>query len=73
MTPSEFITELFGHGWKREQLPVFLETMRRMSEDAQRYYELREALAKHQEWIATRESLNSVDDHIDSVRQSGYP
>lgn len=70
MTPSEFITELFGYGWKKEQLPVFLEMLRKAQEDAQRYHEIREALAKHQEWVASRESLNRVDDQIDSVRQS---
>lgn len=70
MTPEQFIDALFGEGWKPEHLPVFLEAVKRMQEYAQRYLELREFLAKGDDWLASRESLNSVDDHIDAVRQS---
>ena len=71
MTPVDFIDGLFGEGWKPEQLPVFLEMLRRAQEDAKRYHELREELAKmRDEMVATRESLNKVDDQVDSVRQS---
>ena len=71
MTPVDFIDGLFGKGWKPEQLPVFLEMLRRAQEDAKRYHELREELAKmRDEMVATRESLNTVDDQVDSVRQS---
>lgn len=72
MTPEQFITALFGEGWKPEQLPVFLNMLMRVQEDAERYYELRDALAKGDELVANRKSLNSVDDFVDSVRQSDY-
>ena len=72
MTPSEFITALFGEGWTEGQLPLFLNMLMRCQADAERYHELRDALAKGEDWIADRESLNSVDDHVDAVRQSDY-
>jgi hypothetical protein len=72
MTPSEFVTALFGEGWTEGQLPVFLNMLMRVQEDAGRYLELRDALAKGDELVASRKSLNSVDDFVDSVRQSGY-
>lgn len=72
MTPEQFITALFGEGWKPEQLPVFLNMLMRCQADAKRYHELRDALAKGDELVASRKSLNSVDDFVDSVRQSDY-
>lgn len=71
MTKDQFIDALFGPGWTEAQLPVFLEMLRRMQEDAKRYYEVRDTIAKKNYWIADRESLNSVDDEVDAARQSG--
>jgi len=71
MTPEQFIDALFGPGWTDQQLPVFLEMVRRMQDDSRRYYEIREALAKGVYWVADRTSLNAVDDQVDAARFSG--
>jgi hypothetical protein len=71
MTRDQFIDELFGLGWTDSQLPVFLEMLRKMQEDAKRYHELRESIARGSYWIADRASLNRVDDEVDAARQSG--
>lgn len=71
MTPEQFIDALFGPGWTEQQLPVFLEMVRRMQEDSRRYYEVRESLAKGVYWIADRTSLCAVDDEVDAARHSG--
>lgn len=71
MTPDQFIDALFGPGWTEQQLPVFLEMVRRMQEDSRRYYEVRESLAKGVYWIADRTSLSAVDDEVDAARHSG--
>lgn len=68
MTPDEFITAILGEGWKHEHLPILLEQLKRMNEDAIRYYELRELLAHGVTFVATREQLNEVDDWADSMR-----
>jgi hypothetical protein len=46
--------------------------LRQMQEDAKRYHELREQIAKGSDWIASRESLNSVDEYLDYARQLGF-
>ena len=71
MNPEQFIDALFGPGWTEQQLPVFLEMVRRMQDDSRRYYEVREALAKGTYWIADRTSLNAVDDEVDAARHFG--
>jgi hypothetical protein len=72
VTKDQFIDALFGPGWTEAQLPVFLEMLRQMQEDAKRYHELREQIAKGSDWIASRESLNSVDEYLDYARQLGF-
>jgi hypothetical protein len=72
MTPHQFIDGLFGPGWTESQLPVFLDMLRTMQDDARRYHELREILARKNDWIADRKSLNSVDEYVDAARQSGF-
>jgi hypothetical protein len=42
LTPEEFITALFGEGWSPEMLPIFLDMLKQMSADAQRYYIVRD-------------------------------
>jgi hypothetical protein len=42
MTPKDFVTELFGEGWKPAQLPSFLDAIKGWSEDSQRYYAVRD-------------------------------
>jgi aryl-phospho-beta-D-glucosidase BglC (GH1 family) len=42
MTPKQFVTELFGEDWKPSQLPAFIDTLKLWSEDAQRYYTVRD-------------------------------
>lgn len=71
MSPDQFIDALFGSGWTEAQLPVFLEMLKKMQEDAQRYHEVRDTLARGDYWVADRASLNSVDDQVDAARQSG--
>ena len=67
MTPEEFITAMFGDGWRPEQLPVFLAMVERFQEDAQRYYELRDILLE--ECLApSRRQLDVIDTMVDSQR-----
>lgn len=42
MTPPEFIDELFGPGWREEDLPLYLDKLKQFVEDAQRYYVIRD-------------------------------
>ena len=37
MTPPEFIDELFGPGWREEDLPLYLDKLKQFVEDSQRY------------------------------------
>ena len=72
MTPHQFIDGLFGPGWTEFQLPVFLEMLMKMQDDARRYHELREILARKNDFVADRAALNSVDEYVDAARQSGF-
>lgn len=72
MTPHQFIDGLFGPGWTEFQLPVFLEMLKKMQDDARRYHELREILARKNDFVADRAALNSVDEYVDAARQSGF-
>lgn len=71
MTPSEFITALFGHGWSESQLPVYATMISAMQEDARRYHEIREVLCRGTDWVAARADLMQADEQIDSARRSG--
>jgi hypothetical protein len=67
MTPEEFITAMFGDGWTQEQLPVFLSMVERFQEDAQRYYEIRDALTEEC-FAPSRAQLDAIDSLMDSRR-----
>jgi hypothetical protein len=70
MTPKQFITELFGEGWKPSQLPAFVDTLKAWSEDAQRYYAVRD-FAKKLQWESEqrdRKQCHEFDDLVDAKR-----
>jgi hypothetical protein len=70
MTPKDFITELFGEGWKPSQLPTFLDQLKVWADDAQRYYVVRD-YAKNLEWEVnprTRVQCGEFDDLVDAKR-----
>jgi len=70
MTPKDFVTELFGEGWKPAQLPSFLNAIKGWSEDSQRYYAVRD-FAKKLEWRIEprdRTECHKFDDFVDSKR-----
>lgn len=71
MTPVEFITELFGEDWSSHQLPVFLEMVKKMQEDALRYQALRDAFMGENEIPAPQNDLRQFDTQVDMARQSG--
>jgi hypothetical protein len=70
MTPKDFVTELFGEGWKPSQLTSFLDAIKGWSEDSQRYYVVRD-FAKKLEWRINprdRGECHEFDDLVDSKR-----
>ena len=70
MTPKDFVTELFGEGWKPSQLNSFLDAIKGWSEDSQRYYAVRD-FAKKLEWRINprdRGECHEFDDLVDSMR-----
>jgi hypothetical protein len=70
MTPKDFVTELFGEGWKPSQLPSFIDALKGWSEDSQRYYAVRD-FAKKLEWRINprdRKECHEFDDLVDSKR-----
>ena len=70
MTPKDFVTELFGEGWKPSQLTSFLDAIKGWSEDSQRYYAVRD-FAKKLEWRIyprDRGECHEFDDLVDSKR-----
>ena len=70
MTPKQFVTELFGEDWKPSQLPVFVDTLKAWSEDAQRYYAVRDFAEKLQ-WESEprdRKQCHEFDDLVDAKR-----
>jgi len=70
MTPKDFVTELFGEGWKPSQLNSFLDAIKGWSEDSQRYYAVRD-FAKKLEWRNNprdRGECHEFDDLVDSKR-----
>lgn len=72
MTADDFVTALFGEGWKSEQLPVFLFMVQQAQEDAKRYYEIRDNLASRSgTFITSRRELDGIDDLADAARYCG--
>jgi len=69
MTPKQFVNELFGEDWKPSQLPVFLDQIKAWSEDAQRYYVVRD-FVKPEFNIDPRErkECHEFDDLVDAKR-----
>ena len=70
MTPKDFVTELFGEGWKPSQLNSYLDAIKGWSEDSQRYYAVRD-FAKKLEWRINprdRGECHEFDDLVDSKR-----
>jgi hypothetical protein len=70
MTPKDFVTELFGAGWKPSQLPAFMDSIKKWSEDSQRYYAVRD-FTKKLEWRTDprdRRECHEFDDLVDSKR-----
>jgi hypothetical protein len=69
LTPEQFITALFGEGWTPEMLPVFLETMKQLSADAQRYYIVRDNTfnIEFTNEPNSRENLVMFDNAIDNL------
>lgn len=70
MTPKQFVTELFGEDWKPSQLPVFMDQIKAWSEDAQRYYAVRD-FAKKLEFSENprdRVDCHKFDDLVDAKR-----
>jgi len=70
MTPKDFVTELFGEGWKTSQLPSFIDALKGWHEDSQRYYAVRD-FAKKLEWRIDprdRGECHEFDDLVDSKR-----
>ena len=70
MTPKDFVTELFGEGWKPSQLNSFLDAIKGWSEDSQRYYAVRD-FAKKLEWRINprdRGECHEFDDLVDAKR-----
>ncbi len=68
MTPKQFVNELFGEDWKPSQLPSFLDSLKTWSEDAQRYYAVRD-FAKKLEWDTDprdRKECHEFDDLVDA-------
>lgn len=69
MTPEEFITALFGEGWEPEMLPIFLDIMKQLSADAQRYYVVRDRTfnIEFTDEPNSRENLAMFDNAIDNL------
>lgn len=72
MNAEEFVTALFGEGWKSDQLPVFLFMVKQAQEDARRYYEIRDHLSSRSgTFITSRKDLDGIDDLADAARYCG--
>ena len=70
MTPKQFINELFGEDWKPSQLPVLLDKLKGWSEDAQRYYVVRD-FSQDLKWETEprlRVKFGEFDDLVDAKR-----
>lgn len=69
MTPEEFITALFGEGWSPEMLPIYLDMLKQMSADAQRYYIVRDNTfnIEFTDEPNSRDNLAMFDNAIDNL------
>jgi hypothetical protein len=69
LTPEELITALLGEDWKEEMLPVLLEMIKRWSQDAGRYYILRDNTfnIEFTNEPNSRDNLTMFDNAIDNL------
>ena len=71
MTANDLVTELLGHGWSESVLPLFLHELKKMGEDAHRYYFIRD-FAKDVSFGAIprdREALTLFDRMLDEKQK----
>jgi len=73
VTPEEFIDALFGKGWTNDQLPLFLEIVKKFDQDSKRYHEVRELLTNESGLFATRKQLREFDDLVDEAARYAGP
>jgi hypothetical protein len=68
--PREFLDELFGPGWREEDLPLYLDKIKETFEDAQRYYVVRDFAKniKLTDNLASNEERKRTDDIVDARR-----
>jgi len=67
MTADDLVTELLGQGWSESVLPIFLNELKKMGEDAHRYYFIRD-FAKEVSFGTTprdRQALTLFDRMLD--------
>jgi hypothetical protein len=69
LIPEELITVLLGEDWKEEMLPVLLEMIKRWSQDAGRYYILRDNTfnIEFTNEPNSRDNLSMFDNAIDNL------
>jgi hypothetical protein len=69
LTPEELITALLGEDWREEMLPVLLEMIKRWSQDAGRYYILRDNTfnIEFTNEPNSRDNLTMFDNAIDNL------
>jgi hypothetical protein len=69
LTPEEFITALLGEDWKEEILPILLEMIQQWSQDAGRYYILRDNTfnIEFTNEPNSRDNLTMFDNAIDNL------
>lgn len=70
MTPHQFMDELFGPGWREEDLHLYLDRIKLVFEDAQRYYVVRDFAKsiKLSDNLASNEERKRTDDIVDARR-----
>lgn len=72
MTPAEFIDELFGPGWREEDLSLYLDKIKQTFDDAQRYYVVRDFAKniKLTDNLVSNTERQRTDDIVDARRLS---
>ena len=71
MTANDLVTELLGPNWSESVLPLFLNELKKMGEDAHRYYFIRD-FAKDVSFGTVprdREALTLVDKMLDEKQK----
>ena len=72
MTPAEFIDELFGPGWREEDLSLYFDKIKQTFDDAQRYYVVRDFAKniKLTDNLVSNTERQRTDDIVDARRLS---